>query len=135
MSIKKRKHKELTDSQIKHLKKLSQLDRTDINQRPPKGSALADQSELVHNNTYEPFPLFYVDKLIVCRNCSKNEVWTAENQKWWYEVAKGNIFSEAVKCCKCRKKEKIAKSEARRVHLEGIEKKATSLSRDKSSGH
>jgi len=30
-------------------------------------------------------------------------VWTAEQQKWWYEVAKGPIFSVAVRCRECRK--------------------------------
>jgi len=59
MSPKKRKHKELLRSKIKRLKNLSEIDRTDINQRPAKGSVLAGHAELAHNNTYDPLPLFH----------------------------------------------------------------------------
>lgn len=81
---------------------------------------MADHSELAHNNTYGPLPRFYVDKLVICRDCGAEEVWTAEQQKWWYEVAKGNINSEAVKCRACRIKDKERKAVARKVHLDGI---------------
>jgi len=84
---------------------------------------MADHSELEHNNTYGPLPIFYVDKLVICRDCSAKEVWRAEQQKWWYEVAKGNINSEAVKCSACRKNDKETKAIARKIHLDGIAQK------------
>lgn len=84
---------------------------------------MADHSQLEHHNTYGSFPLFYVDKIVICRECGKEEVWTAESQKWWYEEVKANINTEAVCCRACRNKEKSRKEAARKVQLEGIAKK------------
>lgn len=46
-----------------------------------------------------------------------------KNKKWWYEVAKGNIYAEAVLCRSCRKADRDRRAEARRVHLEGLARK------------
>ena len=50
------------------------VDVYDENTTPPIGSIPADHVELSHNNTYGPLPLFYVDKIIVCRDCGKEEL-------------------------------------------------------------
>jgi len=84
---------------------------------------MADHTELKNNNTYGPLPLFYIDKLVICRDCNKQEVWKADRQKWWYEVAKGDINTQAVYCRNCRDKKKAIKEQARKVHLVGIAKK------------
>ena len=55
---------------------------------------MAEAAKLSHNNTYGRLPRFYVDRLVVCRNCGTEEVWTAERQKWWYEEARGNINTQ-----------------------------------------
>ncbi|HWO09736.1 MAG TPA: zinc-ribbon domain containing protein, partial [Polyangiaceae bacterium] len=73
--------------------------------------------------TYDLLPRFYVDRAIVCRQCGIEEVWPAERQKWWYEVAKANISAVAVLCRSCREVKKAKRAEARRVHLEGLAKK------------
>ena len=83
----------------------------------------ADQAELAHNNTYDLLPRFYVDRAIVCRQCGAEGVWPAERQKWWYEVAKGNVESTAKLCRACRRREQAHREEARRVHLEGLARK------------
>ena len=72
----------------------------------PPGAVLADHDELRHINTYGALPLYYVDKPFVCRDCGVEEVWSAEQQKWWYETAKGHIDSTAVRCRDCRRKQK-----------------------------
>ncbi len=113
----------LKQSWLLRAKALAGIDTADPGVIPPPGAVLADQNELAHNNTYGRLPRFYVDKAIVCRNCGAEEVWPAERQKWRYEVAKGNINTQAVLCRACREKERQRKAEARRVHLEGIEKK------------
>ena len=100
-----------------------EVDVYDPNTTPPKGSIKANHSELSHNNTYGALPMFYVDKIVTCCDCGKEELWEAERQKWWCEVAKGNIHSRAIRCRACRKIEKERKAEARRIHLEGLEKK------------
>jgi hypothetical protein len=63
---------------------------------------------------------YYVDTPFRCVDCSKEEVWTGSQQKWWYEVAKGFAYSSAIRCRACRRKEREPRAEARRVHLEGL---------------
>jgi hypothetical protein len=121
MTSRETKERRLKESSLKRAKALASIDpRRDP---PPAGAVLADQTELAHNNTYDLLPKFYVDRAIVCRQCGTEEVWAAERQKWWYEVAKGNIFTDAVFCRSCRESKKVQKAEARRVHLEGVAKK------------
>lgn len=82
---------------------------------------------LMHHNSYSD-PEFlkrgtYLGMAFTCMDCGKNEVWTATQQKWWYEVAKGDLFSVATRCRPCRRKQRARKADARRVHLEGVERK------------
>jgi len=107
----------------KKSEKLAKADTTARLAKRPINVVAANVEALAHNNTYGPLPLFYVDKPFVCRDCDKAEVWTAAQQKWWYEVAKGDINSTAVRCRACRRKEQQRRAEARRVHMEGLAKK------------
>jgi hypothetical protein len=66
---------------------------------------------------------YYVDRPFKCKDCAKSEVWTATQQKWWYESAKGDVWTVAVRCRPCRRREQARKAEARRVHFEGIGRK------------
>ena len=66
---------------------------------------------------------FYLDYEFNCKDCGKVEVWTGRQQKWWYEVARGEMEQTAVRCRSCRQKENRRRDEARRVHLEGLERK------------
>lgn len=76
--------------------------------RQGQGVAPADAAVLAaHNNSYS-LPAYYVDMPFECRQCGTHEVWTAQQQKWWYEVALGNINSTARYCRACR--------QARRAH-------------------
>jgi hypothetical protein len=90
----------------------------------PKDAVAADHAELAHTNTYGLLPLFYTDRSFNCRDCGHAELWTAKQQKWWYEVAKGHLNTRAVRCRPCRRLERARRDEARRVHLEGIAAKA-----------
>ncbi|WP_087024014.1 zinc-ribbon domain-containing protein [Thaumasiovibrio subtropicus] len=91
----------------------------------PANAVMANLEALQHNAraAYTSMPLFYVDRPFTCKDCGSHELWTAKQQKWWYEIAKGSIDSIAIRCRRCRKKEQLRKSEARRVHLEGVAKK------------
>jgi len=78
-----------------------------------KSSVAADPKELIHNNSCF-LPQFYIDVAYSCVDCGSKELWTAKQQKWWYEIAKGNINSGAVRCLSCRniiKNEKKAQQE------------------------
>mgnify|MGYP003502850254 CR=1 FL=1 len=52
---------------------------------------------------------YYVDRAFVCRGCGQAQVWRATQQKWWYEVAKGQVYSTAVRCRLCRAKDRQAR--------------------------
>jgi hypothetical protein len=66
---------------------------------------------------------FYVDRPFRCKDCGRAEVWTASQQKWWYEIAKGDVWTMARRCRPCRRRERERKTEARRVHQEGLARK------------
>jgi hypothetical protein len=80
-----------------------------------------------HNSFDEPEFVqlgYYFDRPFTCVSCNSSEIWTAAQQKWWYEEAKGNLFRIAKFCRPCRQKEQDRRVEARRIHLEGIANKA-----------
>jgi hypothetical protein len=89
---------------------------------------LVNAAALAPNNSYGVPDFvqrgYYVDRSFRCKSCGKEEVWTATRQKWWYEVAKGFVYSTAVRCRACRRRERDRRAEARRVHLEGVARKA-----------
>ena len=63
----------------------------------------ADPKQQVPINSYSLSPpTYYEDVEFTCRDCKKVEVWTAHQQKWYYEVAKGSLFATAVRCHDCR---------------------------------
>ncbi len=69
--------------------------------------------EFVVRGHYLPHPF-------QCKNCGKEEIWTAAQQKWWYEKALGNWSAVAVRCRACRTKERTRKAEARGASLAGL---------------
>jgi hypothetical protein len=89
--------------------------------------APVNRDALAPNNSYgEPEFVtrgFYADLPFACIACGKDETWTASQQKWWYEVAKGDVFTTARRCRACRRRERERRAEARRVHLEGLARK------------
>lgn len=93
----------------------------------PLGTAPCNPPLLAPYNSYGVPPFvergYYVDAPFQCCECQKQEVWRATQQKWWYELAKGNVESRANRCNACRRKERERKAQARGVHLEGLAKK------------
>ncbi|MEH6578649.1 MAG: zinc-ribbon domain-containing protein [Amphritea sp.] len=121
MKSSKQRRLEIKEKRRKRAAKLN-ID-TSIESKPlPLSAVEADYNELIHNNTYGSFPLFYIDKIFTCRDCGSDELWTAKQQKWWYEVAKGHIDSTAVRCRKCRDKIKAEKDEQKK-HMEEVANK------------
>lgn len=95
-------------------------------ERRELGTAICNAENLAPYNSYGA-PAFverghYVDKPFQCRDCGVEEVWRATQQKWWYEVAKGNVETTAIRCRACRRKERQRIAEARRISKEGMEK-------------
>jgi hypothetical protein len=87
------------------------------------GAVAADHTRLGPHNSYDALPDFYMDCAFVCKDCGSHELWTAKQQKWWYEIAKGPFGSRAVRCKPCRVIERARADEARRVSLEGVQRK------------
>jgi hypothetical protein len=73
---------------------------------------------------------YYVDQPFSCKDCGKGEVWTATQQKWWYEVAQGDVWTTAIRCRACRRKEAARRADARKVHLEGIARRGASSAQE-----
>ncbi len=75
-------------------------------QRTHPSAIPSDIDKLAHINTYGELPDYYIDRPFTCRNCGKQEIWKARDQKWYYEEAKGHIDAVAVECHDCRKSRK-----------------------------
>lgn len=63
---------------------------------------------------------YYQDRPFRCKGCDVEEIWTAAQQRWWYEQAQGEVWTVAVRCRACRQAERTRKAEARRIHQEGL---------------
>lgn len=63
----------------------------------------ANWENLTHINTYGALPEYYIDRVFKCRDCGLEEIWLAEDQKWYYEETEGHIESIAARCHSCRK--------------------------------
>lgn len=102
MSDKRKKHKFAAKREQRRLNKLAEQGRVADGVELPRAAVAADISQQVPNNSYSPPPDHYVDLEFTCKDCGRHEVWTAKQQKWYYEVAKGSLFATAVRCRECR---------------------------------
>jgi hypothetical protein len=82
-----------------------------------------DRSKIVSKSVLPNVPEFYRDKWFKCKDCGKQEVWKAQQQKWWYEQQGGEIETVAIRCRACRRKEGERRERVREAHLEGLAKK------------
>ena len=72
-----------------------------------------DASKLNMGNSYSSAPEYYYDIEFDCQDCGAHQIWTARQQKWWYEEAGGYFFAGAVRCRDCRIKERERRRQAR----------------------
>lgn len=111
-----------------------------VRRKPPEGKVPVDYGSLAPNRAlttrrlWPPIPDFmvrgwYEDQPFTCVDCGAVEVWLASQQKSWFEAAKGNIFSCAIRCRVCREKERLRRDEARRAYYEGLLRKHRRLER------
>ena len=89
---------------------------------------IVDQSALSPNcSMSEPAFVergYYIDEPFECEECGEPQIWRATQQKWWYEVAKGDRWTKASRCRPCRQRKRTQRNEARRIQQEGLAKKA-----------
>ena len=67
---------------------------------------------------------YYIDEAFQCSDCGVSEVWTAGQQKCWYEIAKGGVWTTATRCRACRRKVREAAKLQREKSDAGRERKA-----------
>jgi len=124
----KQRRKEIKTKRTERAVKKPSLPAGPHQKRPrPLGTAPVNEALLAPYKSYGA-PAFvmrgyYVDIPFRCRGCGQEEIWTAAQQKWWYEAAKGYVYSTAKLCRPCRKKEQARRAEAKRIHLEGMTRK------------
>jgi hypothetical protein len=68
----------------------------------PPGAVRGDLGEQVSTH-YAP-QYFYVDQLKQCVQCKESCVFSATEQKYWYESLKFRFSSKAIRCVKCRQR-------------------------------
>lgn len=66
---------------------------------------------------------FYLDRPFTCKDCDVEEIWTATQQKWWYETAQGALDAVVIRCRPCRRRERERKAAVRKTHLTGLARK------------
>jgi hypothetical protein len=66
---------------------------------------------------------YYVDFPFKCKDCGKSEVWTPTQQRWWYEIAKGDVRTVATRCRPCRQRERTRRLVARESTEAGMARK------------
>ena len=99
-----------------------------LRKKPKNENRLSvDAAKLNMGNTYSSPPEYYYDIEFTCVDCGIEQIWTAAQQKRWYEEAGGYFFAVAIRCRTCRQKERDRKKEARKTHLEGLQNKVATL--------
>lgn len=100
MSDRRDTGRNLTPNELAEAKRIAAL--PPVLQRQHPSAVPADKNKLKHINTYGALPEFYIDKPFQCRDCGREEIWKAADQKWYYEEAQGHIDATAVRCHACR---------------------------------
>src|SRR5262245_38397918 len=123
----KQRRAEIKQARINRAQKKYALELGARRKEVTAGTAPCNTSLLAPNHSCSDPPFmhrgYYCDILFKCKDCGTEEVWTATRQKWWYEVAKGDVWTTAVRCNSCRRKERLRITEARRIQQEGLARK------------
>ena len=89
----------------------------DLTYKPklPKGAVAGDPTRqnfcpLCHVPYY-----YYVDKERMCVQCGKSFIFSAKEQKYWYESLKFYLDSVAIRCLSCRKQRRSEKALAAQI--------------------
>lgn len=69
----------------------------------PENALAANPDAQNHHGGYSP-KFYYQDIHYTCAGCGKSNVWTAQQQKRYFEVQKGNIYNVPKWCYECHAK-------------------------------
>lgn len=95
---------------------------------PLLDQATVERSLLAADNSYGA-PAFvqrgyYQDVAFTCVDCGEPGVWSAARQKWWYEVARGGVWTTARRCRSCRAARRAQRELGRLTWQQGQQRKA-----------
>ena len=123
----KQRRAEMKVKRKKRARKLLVAEKKQTQRYRPFQAVPVNEELLAPSNSYGEADFvrrgYYVDIPFRCVDCGAEEVWTGTQQKWWYEVAKGFVYSTAVRCRACRRKERARRDEARHIHFAGLARK------------
>jgi hypothetical protein len=98
-----------------------------VNARRLAGQVLVNTSNLLPTNSYGTPDFvargYYIDFPFKCKDCGKAEMWSPTQQRWWYEVAKGDVWTVATRCRPCRQRERARRTSARETAEAGLARK------------
>lgn len=99
------------------------LDQQVSSQWLPQDVVLANRQTLLRKhpdyNSYSGYPWYYRDRAFNCQDCGQAQVWSAAQQKWWYEEIGGNLYSQATRCRACRQAHRQAHRQEHKKNPEG----------------
>ena len=104
-----------------------QLKAEKVEARRLAGQVVVNVSNLRSTNSYGTPEFvargYYVAFPFKCKDCGKAEVWSPTQQRWWYEIAKGDVWTVARRCRPCRRLERTRRNTAREVSEAGMARK------------
>jgi hypothetical protein len=92
----------------RRLSKLAKGGRLVDGHEVPIGAIAADPSQQYRPGCTAKF--FYRDIEFICSDCGAEEVWTAKDQKWYFEVVRAPVYCVPKRCSACRKKHRETKA-------------------------
>ncbi|MCF6318869.1 MAG: zinc-ribbon domain-containing protein [Proteobacteria bacterium] len=107
---------------IKRLRKNRKLYESNLKLRD--GCVLANHEKLKHIwLCVGNLPEYYTDMPFKCRDCGSKEVWTAVQQKYYFEELKGkHLEALAIRCRKCRGLKNLKKKKQQK-HMQEMSEK------------
>ena len=121
MSSSKQKRQRL---KLTRAERKAEVERVELLASLKKGTIIAvDRSKVFSRSVLPKIPDYYRDTLFTCKDCGEQDLWTARQQQRWYEEQGGEIEAIAIRCRACRRKEKLRRETARKIHLEGVARK------------
>ncbi len=82
----------------------------DYKPKLPKNAVAGNIREQMFCHMCHTPKYFYVDIERECVQCNQLFVFSAKEQKYWYETLKFNFHSSAIRCVSCRRKQRSDKS-------------------------
>jgi predicted RNA-binding Zn-ribbon protein involved in translation (DUF1610 family) len=124
MSSSKQKRQKRQKLKLTRTERKAELERVELLAGIKKGTIIAvDRSRVFSRCAIPKIPDYYRDTWFTCKDCGEHDLWTAKQQQRWYEQQGGEIEAIAIRCHACRRKDKLRRETARKIHLEGLARK------------